>query len=120
MFRLSLASIFRALADPLLTKLPTNDWAQLRQCYWQVPSKPDAPIEHVYFPIEEWCRSSSRACPTEPRSRSGSERVIGVAILLGAATSRLARWLLTARDRAELPLNQFLSMMLGTRRVGVT
>jgi CRP-like cAMP-binding protein len=180
------------VANRLLAKLPAKDLARLSRhlepvtlSHRQVLSKPDTPIEHVYFPdrgMVSLVQSLSDGAQIEV-GVTGREGFVGVAVLLGAATSpieamvqipgsglrmkaaalreqvqlskplsallhryaqalqvqisqtaacngrhvvqeRLARWLLTARDRAdsdELPLNhEFLSMMLGTRRVGVT
>jgi CRP-like cAMP-binding protein len=180
------------VANGLLAGLPAKDLARLRRhlepvtlTHRLILSRPDAPIEHVYFPdrgMVSLVQTLSDGAQIEV-GVTGKEGFVGVATLLGATTSpieamvqipgsglrmsavalreqvelskplsarlhryayalqiqisqtaacngrhvvqeRLARWLLTARDRADsddLPLNhEFLSMMLGTRRVGVT
>ena len=181
-----------SISNRLLCALTGEDLDLLRSHLEAVPlphkqtlSKPDTPIDHVYFPQEGMV---SLVQPLENGAiievgMIGNEGLVGVPVLLGADTSpleamvqipgsalrmpasifreeanqrpalmrlllryvqalhtqvsltpacngrhtlpeRLARWLLTARDRAisdRLPLShEFLSMMLGVRRAGVT
>jgi CRP-like cAMP-binding protein len=181
-----------SVSNRLLVALAPEDLGSLRPHLEPVPlphkqtlSKPDTPIDHVYFPQEGMV---SLVQPLEDGAMIevgmiGNEGLVGVPVLLGADTSpleamvqipgsalrmpasafreeagrnsallglllryvqalhiqvslsaacngrhtlpeRLARWLLTARDRAttdRMPLShEFLSMMLGVRRAGVT
>jgi CRP-like cAMP-binding protein len=182
----------RSISNRLLVALAPEDLDPLRPYLEPVPlpqkqilANPNTPIDHVYFPQEGMV---SLVQPLENGAMIevgviGKEGLVGVPVLLGAATSplesivqipgsalriqasvfreevgrrtallglllryvqalhiqvslsaacngrhtlpeRLARWLLTARDRAtsdRMPLShEFLAMMLGVRRAGVT
>jgi CRP-like cAMP-binding protein len=181
-----------SISNRLLVALAPEDLDPLRPHLEPVPlpqkqilANPNTPIDHVYFPQEGMV---SLVQPLENGAMIevgviGKEGLVGVPVLLGAATSplesmvqipgsalrmqasvfreevgrrtallglllryvqalhiqvslsaacngrhtlpeRLARWLLTARDRAtsdRMPLShEFLAMMLGVRRAGVT